>query len=297
LAGFYKEYGVALKKYVFVVFVLAACGSSPVAQENYREQYRELLENRRFDELPDLLEKWERSEPENPEVYIGYFNYHCNLGASESAAMGEMPDGSYGVYTKREYNKRNVYEGITYLDKGLSYAPNRLDMYWGKIELLFEIEDFKAAGETLAALIEISPNYNDSWVLGGGRMVDDGEAYFLDYVNRYYGILLDASSDEAATALINGATQQIKSYPENTFAYNVLAVHYIYQEDFETALGYLRAAEKVDGTDCIILLNIGRLYAELQDGDAAKEYFDKVIKIGDADEQDAARYYMEVYGL
>jgi predicted Zn-dependent protease len=287
----------ALKKYVFAVFVLAACGSYPAAPENYREQYLELFENGRLHELPDLLEKWEKSEPENPEVYIGYFNYYCNLDASESTVMGEMPDGRYGLYAKLEYNKNNVYKGITYLDKGLSYAPNRLDMYWGKIELLFEIEDVKAAGDALAALIEISPNYNNSWVLGGGRTVRDGEAYFLNYLNRYYSIFLNDPQGEAANAILNCATRQIKIYPENTYAYNVLAVYYIDQNDFETALGHLLAAEKADGTDCIVLLNIGRLYAELQNNTAAKEYFDKVIEIGDADEQDAAQYYKEEYAL
>jgi hypothetical protein len=35
----------------------------------------------------------------------------------------------------------------------------------------------------------------------------------------------------------------------------------------------------------------------LQNNTAAKEYFDKVIEIGDADEQDAAQYYKEEYAL
>jgi tetratricopeptide (TPR) repeat protein len=251
--------------------------------------------------LKILLEKWEKTEPANPEVYIAYFNYYCNLDAKESVATGEMPDGSYGLYSTWEYNKNNVYEGIKYLDKALPLLPNRLDMYWGKMEALLAIEDYKAAGETLSALIEISPEYNDSWALGGGRPVNDGEVdgerYFLDYINRYYSAFLNEPSGEAANALTSCAGRQIKTYPESTYAYNMLAVYYIYQNSYETALEYLLMAEKADGSDCIVLLNIGRLYAETGNNAEAKAYLNKVITAGDAEEQDTARYYLDEYNL
>jgi tetratricopeptide (TPR) repeat protein len=270
-------------------------------QENYKEQYLDLLHNERFSELKILLEKWEKTEPVNPEMYIACFNYYCNLDAKESVITGEMPDGRYGLYSKWEYNKDNVYEGITYLDKALPLLPNRLDMYWGKMEALLAIEDYKVAGETLSALIEISPKYNDSWSLGGGRVVNDGEAdgerYFLDYINRYYSTFLNEPSDEAANALTSCASQQIKTYPKSVYAYNTLAVYYIYQNNYETALEYLLMAEKADGGDCIVLLNIGRLYAEMGNNAEAKEYLNKVITAGDAKEQDTARYYLEEYNL
>jgi hypothetical protein len=284
-------------KYAFIgfLFVMPVCHLA--AQESYKDQYLRLLRNGQFNELKALLEKWEKAEPANPELYIGFFNYYCNLDAAEGTAMGKMPDGRYGVYAKREYNKKNVYEGIKYLDKGLAFAPNRLDMHWGKIELLFEIEDFKGAGETLFNVIEMSSKYNASWALGDNKPVDNGKNYFLGYVSRYYETLLNSPSDDAANALINCAQLQIKTYPESTFAYNILAVYYIYRDEYETALDYLLTAEKADGNDYVILINIGRLYAEMKDNVKAKAYFDKTIRIGDAAAKKQAKSLIAYYKL
>jgi tetratricopeptide (TPR) repeat protein len=286
-------------KYRFAVFIFVLFGSCLSTQGNYQEKYLELLEDERFGELKILLGKWEKSEPVNLEMYIAYFNYYCNLDLTETLTTETLPDGSYEVYRVWEYNKNNVYKGITYLDKALAIIPARLDIYWGKIEALFVIEDYKTAGETLSALIEISPKYNDSWVLGSGKKLGDseGESYLLEYINQYYATFLDDLSPEAANALINCATQQIKTYPGSTYAYNILAVYYLYRDDRDTALEYLLTAEQADSGDCIILLNIGRLYAEMQNNAKANEYFSKVLKIGDAEERDTARQYLDEYNL
>jgi hypothetical protein len=292
-----KEVFMPPAKYAVVMFILVLFAPRLAAEESYKDRYLKLLGDGRFSELKILLEEWEKKEPENPEMHIGFFNYYCNLDMITEPTMGRMPDGRYGFYNKRVYNKDNVYKGITYLDKDLTFSPNRLDIYWGKIELLFEIEDFNAAGETLFHVIEISPNYNASWALGDNKPVNNGKVYFLDYIYRYYDILMNAPSNDAATALIKCTKLQMKLYPESTFAYNILAVYYILQSEYETALDYLLAAEKADGTDCIILINIGRLYAEMKNNVQAKDYLDKVIRIGSAEEKRQAQYYIDQYNL
>ena len=132
---------------------------------------------------------------------------------------------------------------------------------------------------------------------GDNKPVNDGKDYFLGYISRYYETFLNSPSDDAANALINCTQLQMKMYPESTFAYNILSVYYIYRNEYETALDYLLAAEKADGNDCIILLNIGRLYAEMKDTVKAKAYFDKTLRIGDAKFKKQAEYYIEQYNL
>jgi tetratricopeptide (TPR) repeat protein len=285
------------KRHILILVVIGITAGVLFAQENYKEQYLELLRNNQFDELKNLLGKWEKAEPKNPEMFIGFFNYFSRLGAAEKSVMGQMPDGRFGVYHKMDFNKENVYKGIKYLDKGLTINPNRLDMYWGKIEILFEIEDYKTVGDTLKKLIEISPNYNNSWLLGGGKSVNDGENYFIDYINRYYNRLLNSSSDDAAGALVKCTEQQIKTYPKSAYAPNTLAIYYVYQEKYDEALKYFLSAEEIDCTDCLVLINIGRLYATIKNNTKAKEYFNKVLEIGKTEEKEQAKYFIAQFQL
>lgn len=53
------------------------------------------------------------------------------------------------------------------------------------------------------------------------------------------------------------------------------------------------AAEKINNMDCIILINIGRMYIELNNSIKAREYLNKVLEIGNVNERRVAEYYLE----
>jgi tetratricopeptide (TPR) repeat protein len=63
--------------------------------------------------------------------------------------------------------------------------------------------------------------------------------------------------------------------------------------DIENALKCLLDAEKIDDTDCIILINIGRMYGWVKNIDKAKEYLNKAIEIGSSAEKEQAQYYLD----
>ena len=48
---------------------------------------------------------------------------------------------------------------------------------------------------------------------------------------------------------------------------------------------------------CTILINIGRIYGEMNNKIRSKEYLDRVIKIGNQNEKQRAQYYKGQYGL
>jgi hypothetical protein len=47
-------------------------------------------------------------------------------------------------------------QGIEYLNKGLEYSKNRLDMYFGKISILNQINDYQKAGEEVMKILQLS---------------------------------------------------------------------------------------------------------------------------------------------
>ncbi|MDR1788323.1 MAG: hypothetical protein LBR16_07740 [Treponema sp.] len=291
----------SVRKGVFVVLVFAQTAAGLFAQEDYKAKYLELLNSKQFDQLSEWLAEWEAAEPENPEMFIGYFNYFCQRNMQTAAAMGRMPNGQYGLYNQLRFRDDDVYEGISYLDKGLGSTPNRLDMYWGKIEILLKIEDYKTAGDTFHDLLAVSPQYNTRWLLGGNKPVPakEGEEYFIGYADRYYDAFIAAMdrSEDAANALIQCAQKQIEVYPKSNHAHNYLAIYYMDHGKQSESLALLLAAEKIDPKDYIIAGSLAQLYAEMGEKKKAKTYFNKVLKAGNSQSKEWARNMIKEYGL
>jgi tetratricopeptide (TPR) repeat protein len=280
-----------ISKKLFLVVILQFCLLNVFADGKYHEKYLELLQAGNFDELKLLLAEWEKAEPKNPEMFIGYFNYYVRSGA-ENVTEVFSDGGRQFLGSRIQYNNENVYTGIQYLDRGLAAAPDRLDMYWGKIEMLMEINDFAKAGDTLYDLIGLSPKYNKKWRLANNRSVPDGKEYFLEYINRYFTRCTDKNTEDSMNVAKRCSEREIEVYPKNTYGYNNLAIYYVYSDNTQEALKTLLRAETVNGKDCIILLNIGRLYIGLDNKDKAREYFNKVLKIGTPEEKRGAEYFL-----
>ncbi|GMO28831.1 MAG: tetratricopeptide repeat protein [Termitinemataceae bacterium] len=280
-------------QFFFLFITMLIISNSIFAQDDYKYKYLELLRAGKYDDLKTLLVKWEKAEPKNPEMFIGYFNYYANRNKTEQAVMGQMQDGRYGMFNDIIYNSNDVKAGIGYLDKGLKYVPNRLDIHYGKIDAFFAIKDYESAGKTLYNLIAISPKYNATWMLEDNKSVEDGQKYLLGYISQYFDKFFWVGTNVALEQAITCSECEIKTYPENTRGYNILATAYIEAGDPEKAIKYLLDAEKVDNTDCIILINIGIVYGKLKNIDKAKEYFNKAIKIGNDVEKNQAQYYLD----
>jgi tetratricopeptide (TPR) repeat protein len=277
---------------LFLLVVWQICGIAAYAEENYKNRYLELLRNNRYDELKSWLEQWESAEPKNPELYIGYFNYYVRLGAVQGT--GTIWENGQLVYVpKIIYQIENVNKGIEYLDRGLRFTPNRIDMYWGKLELLMEIDDYARAGKTLYDLIELSPRYNNEWLLADNRRVQNGAEYFCNYIVRFFSRATEANIPASMEMVRVCGEKLIKVYPRSIYGYNIMGNYYFIAGKKEEALNSFLSAEKINNRDCIILINIGRMHAELGNSSKAREYFRKVLDIGNGDEKRMAQYYLD----
>jgi tetratricopeptide (TPR) repeat protein len=122
-----------------IFFVLFGCGQKTTArndQINYQETYKELFEAEKYDEALAHLQLWESAEPDNPEMFIAYYNYYTD----------------------------DIFTAIEYLDRGLDLYPDRLDMYFSKIYIFNENGYYELAGEELFSTLEISKRINNNWV-------------------------------------------------------------------------------------------------------------------------------------
>jgi tetratricopeptide (TPR) repeat protein len=265
-----------------------AAAAFPLMAQNGGNQsrYLELLRNGDFKGLEQHLKNWEHAEPENPELYIGYFNYYVRRNLEYKQDL--IKEGRRMFMGNRPiYQKDDVYKGIEFLDKGIALAPKRIDMRWGKIEMLMEISDYNAASDAIITVLTISKKTKGRW-FKGNTSVKDGEKYVLEYLMRFYRTLADIISFDAYSALQKCSDVLIALYPKNIDGYNFAALACMFSQRAEDALPYLLKAETLDKNDCIILLNIGRTYKMLSQKENAAKYFKRVISKGNSEERRVA---------
>lgn len=251
---------------------------APVSQaEDFKSTYMELLKAERYDELLSLLGRWEKAEPSNPELYIAYFNYHFNRGRRVVETIGQAPDGRYVLYNKREYDPEHAKAALRYIDKGLSLAPNRLDIHFGKARLLAELEDFKAQKDAIVGILRQSTRNGNRWMWSSGVPITEGESSMFAGIEEYLGEWFERFS-ETGLYLKEVSELETTLYPNNPWGWNILAGYYREVGDFQAALSCLLKAEKLNPQDGVITANIGQCYVELKENDKALQYFRKLEK-------------------
>ncbi|MCX7787827.1 MAG: hypothetical protein N2442_09030 [Spirochaetes bacterium] len=243
--------------------------------DDYRAQYLNLLNNQQYEELLTLLGQWEKMEPTNPELYIAYFNYHFNRGRRLIQTMGQSPDGRHLVYTKREYDPEHAKAALRYIDTGLSLAPNRLDIHFGKVRLLAELGDLKGQKEAIVTVLRLSIQNGNRWMWTSGIPLTEGEASMFAGIEEYLGEWFDRFA-ETGSYLKEVAELETSLYPKNPWGWNILAGYYREVGDLPQVLSSLLKAEALDPTDGVVIANIGQCYVMLRENEKALEYFKKL---------------------
>jgi tetratricopeptide (TPR) repeat protein len=266
-----------------------------------QSRYEELLKRGQYEELEAHLNEWETRDPENPELYIGWFNYYLNLGRSSGIALEQRSDAPEGtsmalsdpetgeivgyMFERTSYDPEMISLAISYLNRGLELAPDRLDMHFGKIHILQEIGDFGTESEALVAALETSVRIENAWYWSNYEKVDEGRRFLLNNIQDYYQAWFSDGSDAAVQAIRRAAGRQMELYPSHPYAYNNLAISYLIRNELNEALPLLLSAETLDPQDYIIINNIARVYYNLGDWENARGYFLKLREFPDEIDQ------------
>jgi len=290
-----------------MLLTLFGCGHTANFNRKYQEKYTHLFKADKYDELFTHLQLWESKEPDNPEMFIAYFNYFIHRkrfsgvsidkerkGEGSTLEITDPQSGEIVGYMNEstQYDIEDVLTAVEYLDRGINIAPNRLDMHFGKIHILNEIGYYKMAGSGLFDTLVISKKINNNWLWADNEELEDGESVFVYSIQDYYSLWLNAATEESFAQAKLCAEKQIELYPEYIYAYNILAVYYSMNKQLQEALKYFLQAEVIDPNDCIVLLNIGRTYVSMNNKQKAGEYFRRVLEIGDERNKQYAQHYL-----
>jgi tetratricopeptide (TPR) repeat protein len=301
-------------KRILAIFLTGLILSSPaVAQKasqnkTHKDTYLDLLNRSEFDALFRHLKKWEKENPDDPEMYIGYFNYYISRSKKEVVAVEKKGGtGSGLVITDPEsgktegylnprinFNEADVRKAISHLDAGLQKYPDRLDMHIGKVYILGEIGDFDAQKKQLAAILDRSAKNNNRWYWSDGSPLPDGKNRMLEEIQARLGNYYEAKSDIGNRYLFEISSRMIALYPGDIYGYNNIAAIYTREGKNEEALKYLKQAEAINPKDLIVINNIANLYRNTGSVDLAVHYYKKMIQLGDDETRDYAKKQIEL---
>ena len=297
-----------------VLFILLSVfGYAQNNENNFNPEHvktwESLLKDEKYSELFEYLQEWETKESSNPELLIAYANYYIYRnrfsGAhlvgkdyevrGQSIQFSDIQTGEIAGYIvgSTHYDEEDIIKAVEYLDRGIKIAPNRLDIHFGKIHILNEIENYKDAGQALRAVLEISKKNNNEWFWINNEKMENTEHHFLHVIQPYYGAWLKADTKESLAQVKQCAEKQIELYPKHIYAYNNLAVSHYAQGQSQEALRYFLQAEKIEPNDSRVLFNLAHLYREMNDPQKAKEYLTKILAVGDEQEKEFARNVLD----
>jgi len=287
-----------MRKQIVLFFLVLLAGQS--FAQNYKGEFDKLLKEKDTTAQRQLLQKWQQANPGDAELFIAYFNYYFLASRQEMVSLSasnnqqtalEITDstGSQVGFLSDEfdYDSALLKKAFQYIDKGISTHTARLDMRFGKIYALGQIENYESFTNEIIRAIEMSNKLKSQWVWTNNKKVEDPEKFFLSAIQDYVVQLYNAGDDQLSS-MRRIAKAVLKYYPKHVESLSNLAITYGVQGDYDKALESLLQAEKIMPRDAVVLNNIATMYERKGDKLNAIKYFELTAKHGDKDTKDEA---------
>jgi tetratricopeptide (TPR) repeat protein len=284
------------KKVTLLIFGLTLVFNQVFGQ-TFKQQFNEFVSKKDTLGQQQLLDKWEKSDSNDPELYIAYFNYFVKKSVKEVVTLGQNPEGNdvlqimdkdsskkepvAYLYGDTYYDQNILKKGFDYIDKGLSKYPNRLDMRFGKIYLLGQIENYEKFTAEIINTIDYSHVNKNKWTCADNKPLGDPENFMLSSIQDYQLQLYNTENDNLIENMKRIAEAVLKYYPEHIESLSNISIVFMLQKQYDKALDTLLKAEKLNPKDCIVLNNIAQTYKLKGDTINAIKYYKLTIQYGD----------------
>jgi hypothetical protein len=164
---------------VLLLLLGLALNTNQIKGQSFIQQFDDLLSKKDTAGQQKLLEKWSKSDSNDPELFVAYFNYFVSKGRKEIIMLGNDPNGkdalklqdpnksdqapSAFLYDNGHYDPTLLSKGFEWIDKGIDKHPNRLDMRFGKIYIYGEIRDYENFTTEIIKTIDYSDKNKNKW--------------------------------------------------------------------------------------------------------------------------------------
>jgi tetratricopeptide (TPR) repeat protein len=269
--------------------------------QNYKEQYAILIKKQDTASLKKLLSKWEKEKPIDAEMFIGFFNYYALKSKSDIISLNNIKPNKESLVATNEKTKEKIYissnknynnqilnKGFSYIDRAIKLYPKRLDMIFGKIFMLGDMENYSQFTNEIILAIELAHKTKYDFTWKNNEPLKDAEAFFLGSLQSYIGTIYNTEKDDLLPLMRKISEAVLKYHTTHIESLSNVALTYMINLENDKALPYLLKAEDINEKDVIVLNNIAVIYKAKKDYTTAKLYFEKIIKYGnDEDKIDA----------
>ncbi len=274
--------------------------------QTFKQQFNNLVSKKDTVAQQQLLDKWENTDSNDPELYVAYFNYFAKKSKKEIVRLDGNSKGKEGfqvmdkdsskkepvafLYGDTYYDQDILKKGFDYIDKGIKKHPNRLDMRFGKIYMCGQIEDYEKFTAEIINTINYSFVNKNNWAWADNKPVDNAKEFFLSSLQDYQVQLYNTENDTLLDNMKRIAETVLKYYPDHIESLSNLSIVFMLQKEYNKALESLLKAEKLNPKDYIVLSNIAQAYKLKDDKINAIKYYELTLKHGD---EQAKKYAQE----
>jgi tetratricopeptide (TPR) repeat protein len=265
--------------------------------QTFKQQFNDLVSKKDTIGQQKLLKQWEKTDSNDPELFVAYFNYYVNKSVSEMITLGQNPKGENVlqimdqdtnkkepvgfIYSDTYYNPEMLSKGFDWINKGIEKHPDRLDMRFGKVYMFGQIEDYENFTKEIIKAIEYSSINKNEWTWADSKALDDPKDFLLSTIQSYQIQLYNTENDDLLDNMKRIAETILKYYPDHIESLSNLSIVFMLQKQYDKALEQLLKAEKLNSKDVIVLNNIAHAYKLKGDKKNAVKYYELTIKYGD----------------
>jgi hypothetical protein len=288
-------------KRILLSFALISLANLAFAQ-TFREKFRLLSEKNDTAKIKNLLVEWEKSDPNDPELYTSAINFYFSNSKQAEISLDSKRKGNGSfqlndstgkvagyLNSNPAYRSDQLAMGFKYINKGIEKFPKRLDMRFGKCYVLEQIADYELFTTEVIRTIEYSRIIKNDWFWTNSKKLENAEHFMLKSIQTYLKELYDTENDNLLENMKRIGAVTIKYYPNNVEILSTTAVANTLTKNYDIALVYLKQAEKINPKDFIVLNNIAGDYKLKGDKANAIKYYVLTEKYGDEEAKEAAR--------
>ena len=284
------------RQITFLIFGLTLLFNQ-VSGQTFKQHFNDLVSKKDSVGQQQLLEKWEKSDSNDPELFVAYFNYYVIKSKKEVVTLGQNPKVKEGFKimdqdtTKKEpvafmygdtyYEPTLLSKGFDWISKGIKKHPNRLDMRFGKIYMFGQLEDYEKFTTEIITTIAYSNENKNKWTWADSKPLDDPKEFMLSSIQNYQLQLYNTENDNLLDNMKRIAETVLKYYPDHVESLSNISIVFMLQKQYDKALEPLLKAEKRNPKDYIVLSNIAQAYKLKGDNKNAIKYYELTIKFGD----------------
>jgi tetratricopeptide (TPR) repeat protein len=271
--------------------------------QTYKKDYDASFNKKDYDknEIKTILNNWKKESVDDVEYYIAAFNFYFRESQEEMIQLTQeepqenqeaiVLSDSLGNKSGFLYSQINSNDSLftisqNHIDEAIKLFPNRLDLRFGKIHTLGEVENYKDFTIEILKTINYSISLNHKWLWSKNKDLEDSENFFIDAIQRYQNTLFQVESDENLKKITK---KMYENFPNNIYVISSYGVTFLIERKNNEALELYLKAEKINPNDTIVLNNIGLIYERLLDKVNALSYYQKIVKIGNENEKSMAQ--------